>query len=78
GMSVLKERVGGKVEGIGEDFGGVVCCIRGEEMFVEVGKDGRRCVKGRNDRWVGFGKSKGGYKKVGDFEMGVWKRDVFV
>ncbi|WP_144741541.1 DUF1054 family protein, partial [Bacillus altitudinis] len=27
---------------------------------------------------VGLGKSKGGYKKVGDFEIGVWKSHVFV
>ncbi|WP_145394785.1 DUF1054 family protein, partial [Staphylococcus capitis] len=43
-----------------------------------VGKDGGGSVNGGKDRWVGFGGKKGGYKMLGDFEIGLFREELFV
>ncbi|WP_145455387.1 DUF1054 family protein [Staphylococcus pettenkoferi] len=51
---------------------------RGERLYGEVGKEGGGSVKGRRDRWVGFGRKKGGYKMEGELEIGLFRSELFV
>ncbi|MDE1451763.1 hypothetical protein CHCC14820_3188 [Bacillus paralicheniformis] len=77
-MSVLKETVRPKLEGLGGHFAPVLSALTGDEMFVHVAKHARRSVNPPDDSWVAFANNKRGYKKLPHFQIGLWETHVFV
>lgn len=77
-MSVLKETVRPKLEGLGGHFAPVLSGLTGDEMFVHVAKHARRSVNPPDDSWVAFANNKRGYKKLPHFQIGLWETHVFV
>ncbi|MCY7780794.1 DUF1054 domain-containing protein [Bacillus haynesii] len=77
-MSVLKETVRPKLQGLGDHFAPVLSALTGDEMFVHVAKHARRSVNPPDDSWVAFANNKRGYKKLPHFQIGLWETHVFV